>query len=136
MTTPSTPSPPVADAERSHAPENDAAAVHPAPQPIAVAAKGGRRLGREYWLEYTITGSTIAMTTGLIMFLFWSGTQNSLPLLLAAFVLFLVGFLGWWGMFLFQTWQLARWFVPPLVGRLRKGVRNLFPNSAPNVEEK
>ena len=136
MTTPNTPSPPAADAERSHAPENDAAAVHPAPQPIAVAAKGSRRLGREYWLEYTITGSTIAMTTGMVMFLFWSGTQNSLPLLLAAFVLFLVGFLGWWGMFPvpdLATGPVVRAAAsrPPAQRRPQ-----LFPNSATNVEEK
>ena len=114
MTTPNTPSPPVADAE-----------------PRPAAGQDDRRRPPVSWLEYTLTGSVIATTAGTLMVL-WGSAQDSLAFLLSGALLFLAGFLGWVGVFTYLTWQLGRWLAPLLVARLRKSVRKPLPNGSHN----
>ena len=114
MTTPNTPSPPVADAE-----------------PRPAAGQDDRRRPPVSWQEYTLAGAVIATTAGTLMVL-WGSAQDSLAFLLSGAALFLAGFLGWVGVFTYLTWQLGRWLAPLLVARLRKSVRKPLPNGSPN----
>ena len=113
----------VADAERPAADNT-----------VSAAGKVHRRSGKVYWLEYTLIGAGITTTIGTLL-LFWGSAQDSLAFLLAGIVLFAIGLLSWLGGFVVMTWWLLK-EAAPLVRRLLKGVRNLFPKDAPNVVEK
>ena len=99
----------------------------PADNTVPAAARSPGRAQRPqiYWLEYTLIGAGISMTAGTLL-VAWGSVQDSLAFLLAGIVLFSVGFLGWLGVFIALTWQLAR-SVAPLVARLLNGVRRRSP---------
>ena len=130
MATPNTPSVGT-EAEYLPAPGDDAG--YEAPQP-GDASKGGGRRDKSFWLDYTLIGASIVTIAGVLISA-WGGAQNNLTLLLVGVCLFCAGSLGWLGVFAVLTWWLAR-DTAPLVGRLVKGIRNLFSNTNPDVVEK
>ena len=80
-----------------------------------------RRRHSPYWLEYTLIGAGIDMMAGTLL-VAWGSAQDSPAFLWVGIVLFSVGFLGWLGVFIALTWQLAR-SGAPLIARLLQGVR-------------
>lgn len=83
-----------------------------------------RRLTRPpYWPEYTLLAASFVVTTAMLMMLL--GAQYSLPLLLAGTILFLAVFPVSLAAFAVLTWQLAGWFLLPLVRRVLEELRNV-----------